>query len=229
MPALTFWYEFASTYSFLAAEEVAGQAAAAGVAVIWRPFLLGPIFAAQGLTTSPFNLYPAKGRHMWRDLARRAAQLGHPELVRPEPFPANGLLAARVATALSDADRPAFSRAVFRAEFVASENIADRAVIARVLARLGFDAETVLAKAASDPVKAALRAATAEAEELDLFGAPSFTTPDGELFWGSDRLRDALAWANGARWGLAGPQVPLGAAVTPPHQHRQPQAGGVAG
>ena len=202
MPTLTFWYEFASTYSFLAAEEVGAAAAAAGVTVAWRPFLLGPIFAGQGLTTSPFNLFPAKGRHMWRDLARRAAQLGHPAIVRPEPFPANGLLAARVATALADADRPAFSRAVFRAEFVAGEDIADRAVIAAILARLGLDAEAVLARAAGEEAKASLRAATAEAEQLGLFGAPSFTTADGELFWGSDRLHDALAWAKGARWGL---------------------------
>lgn len=126
MATIEFWYEFASTYSFLAAEEVEAAARRAGVGVSWRPFLLGPIFAGQGYTTSPFNLFPLKGRNMWRDLARRAAQLGHPAIVRPDPFPANGLLAARVATALADADRPAFSRAVFRAEFVDGDDISDR-------------------------------------------------------------------------------------------------------
>ena len=70
MPRLDFWYEFASTYSYLAAMRIEPLAKAAGVEVRWRPFLLGPIFKAQGMTTSPFNLYPLKGKHMWRDMAR---------------------------------------------------------------------------------------------------------------------------------------------------------------
>ena len=202
MATIEFWYEFASTYSFLAAEEVEDAARRAGVAVSWRPFLLGPIFAGQGYTTSPFNLFPLKGRNMWRDLARRAARLGHPAIVRPDPFPANGLLAARVATALADADRPAFSRAVFRAEFVGGDDISDGAVIGRLAAGLGLDADALLARSGADDVKSALRTATARAEQLGIYGAPSFVTADGELFWGSDRLDDALAWAKGARWGL---------------------------
>ena len=70
MPHLAFWYEFASNYSWLSAMRIEELAAARGVAVVWRPFLLGPIFRAQGWTSSPFNLYPAKGRHMRRDMER---------------------------------------------------------------------------------------------------------------------------------------------------------------
>lgn len=62
MPSAEFWYEFASTYSYPAALRVGPLAKARGVALIWRPFLLGPIFAAQGWRDSPFNIYPAKGR-----------------------------------------------------------------------------------------------------------------------------------------------------------------------
>jgi 2-hydroxychromene-2-carboxylate isomerase len=69
-PKLTFWYEFASTYSWLAAERIEALAAAADVEICWRPFLLGPIFVAQGWNPSPFNLYPAKGSNMWRDMER---------------------------------------------------------------------------------------------------------------------------------------------------------------
>jgi 2-hydroxychromene-2-carboxylate isomerase len=85
MAAVDFFYEFASTYSYPAAmrvEEVAGKA---GVTVRWRPFLLGPIFAEAGWTTSPFNLIPAKGRNMWRDLERITADLGLP-FRSPIPF-----------------------------------------------------------------------------------------------------------------------------------------------
>ncbi len=91
---IDFWLEFASTYSYPAAERIGALARAAGVTVRWRPFLLGPIFQSQGWNTSPFNVYPGKGRYMWRDVERICAGLGLP-LKRLEKFPQNSLLAAR--------------------------------------------------------------------------------------------------------------------------------------
>jgi 2-hydroxychromene-2-carboxylate isomerase len=77
MPAtLDFWFEFASTYSYLAAMRIGPLAESAKVEVRWRPFLLGPIFKAQGWDNSPFNIYPAKGRYMWRDMERLASAQG---------------------------------------------------------------------------------------------------------------------------------------------------------
>ena len=110
-PVLDFWYEFASPYSFLSALRIEALAEAAEVNLRWRPFLLGPIFAAQGLSNSPFALFPSKGRYMWRDVERRAGRTGI-ELVRPETFPQNSLVAARIALAGREAGwMPAFSSA----------------------------------------------------------------------------------------------------------------------
>jgi 2-hydroxychromene-2-carboxylate isomerase len=192
-PSLTFWYEFASPYSWLAAERI--EALAADVEIDWRPFLLGPIFVAQGWTTSPFNLYPAKGNNMWRDMERLCALMALPPLTRPDPFPQNSLLAARVATALPDASRPAFTGAVYRAEFTHNQPIADRAVIAQLLRDSGIDADAAMAAAETPENKTALRAAIEQARSLGIYGAPSFTTGAGELFWGNDRLEQALTWA----------------------------------
>ena len=97
-PSIYFWFEFASTYSYPAVMRIRPLAEAAGVTARFRPFLLGPIFKAQGWATSPFNLYPAKGRHMWRDLERLFADSNLP-FRRPDPFPQHSLLAARVALA----------------------------------------------------------------------------------------------------------------------------------
>jgi 2-hydroxychromene-2-carboxylate isomerase len=95
LPVVDFWFDFASTYSYPAAMRVRPLAGKAGVKINFRPFLLGPIFKTQGWTTSPFNLYAAKGRNMWRDLERICADLALP-FQRPEPFPQSSLLAARV-------------------------------------------------------------------------------------------------------------------------------------
>jgi 2-hydroxychromene-2-carboxylate isomerase len=195
MPHLTFWYEFASTYSYLAAMRIEAAAAAAGVEVAWQPFLLGPIFKAQGWSTSPFNIYPAKGRYMVRDVGRIAASRGL-TFRMPEPFPANALGAARLAVlGAREGWAAAFSKAVFAAEFAQSRDIASETVLANILQGLGLNAPAILARSAAPEVKDGLRAATAEAEALGIFGAPSFVTADGELFWGDDRLELALAHA----------------------------------
>jgi 2-hydroxychromene-2-carboxylate isomerase len=195
MPALDFWFEFASTYSYPAAMRIAPLAKAGGVTLRWRPFVLGPIFKTQGWTTSPFNIYPDKGRYMWRDLERICGALDLP-LVRPDPFPQNSLLAARVALiGLAEGWGEEYSRAIYRAEFGEGCNIAEVATIAEVLKNLGHDADAVLEQAQSDEIKLQLRTETEKAQRLGIFGAPSFVTADGELFWGNDRLEAALMWA----------------------------------
>jgi 2-hydroxychromene-2-carboxylate isomerase len=188
------WFEFASSYSYPAAMRAEACARQAGVALRWRPFLLGPIFRAQGWNDSPFNLYPVKGRYMWRDLERLCAGYGLP-FRRPSAFPRSGLVAARVAC-LGEAEPwlPGFVRAVYRANFAEDREIGEPAVVAELLAGLGLDG-AALVEAAQAPVsKQCLRQRTDEAVRLGLFGAPSFVV-EGELFWGDDRLDAALAWA----------------------------------
>src|SRR6185295_1352856 len=129
MPALDFWFDFASTYSYPAAMRIAPLAATAGVTVRFRPFLLVPIFKAQGWDTSPFNLYPAKGRYMVRDLERLAADRGL-AFVLPAVFPQNSLRATRLALIGGDEGWIVpFTRAVFEAEFVHGADIADTRVL----------------------------------------------------------------------------------------------------
>ena len=193
--AIDFFYEFASTYSYITAMRLAPLAQAAGVTVRWRPFLLGPIFKAQGWDTSPFNLYPAKGRYMVRDCERQCAALGIAFRI-PEPFPQHTLLAARVATiAMTQGWGEDFSRAVYRAQFAEHRNIGETPVIAAIVQELGRDSGATLARAQSDDIKQSLRATTEEAQRIGIFGAPSFVAR-GELFWGNDRLEQALAFAS---------------------------------
>jgi 2-hydroxychromene-2-carboxylate isomerase len=200
-PALDFWFEFASIYSYPAAMRIEPLAAAAGVAVRLRPFLLGPILQTQGWNTSPFVLYPLKGQYAWRDAERVCAELSLP-FRRPEVFPQSGLLAARVALLGSEQQATwakDFCRAVYCAEFAEGRRIDRPETIRDILSELKVDAEDILAAAQSNQTKDKLRAQTAHAQALGIFGAPTFIAQDGEMFWGNDRLESAIAWAKRAR------------------------------
>jgi 2-hydroxychromene-2-carboxylate isomerase len=192
---IDFWYEFASTYSYPAAMRVEKVAKAADLAVRYRPFLLGPIFGAQGWKDSPFNIYPVKGRYMWRDMERICEAEDIPLKLPPVRFPQNGLKAARIAM-VGEAQGwiGAFTRAVYTANFAEQRDIADDATLALILSKLGVNPEATVEAANTQENKDRLKAQTEDAVARGLFGAPSFTVGD-ELFWGNDRLEQAVAWA----------------------------------
>ena len=198
MAALEFWYEFASTYSYPAAMRIEMLAAGEGVGLRWWPFLLGPLFKEHGWNDSPFNIYAAKGRYMWRDLTRICESEGLALKLPPVRFPQNGLKAARVAlVGEREGWTPAFTRAVFAANYAGQKDISEDATLSAILTGLGVDAGLALAAANAPENKEALKRQTEEAGSRGLFGAPSFTVGD-ELFWGNDRLEAALAWAKRA-------------------------------
>ena len=196
---MEFWFEFASTYSYLSAMRLGDAARKNAVSVTWRPFLLGPIFADQGWTTSPFNIYASKGEYMWRDMERRCAKHGLPfkRLGRTgdAAFPQNGLPAARLALiGLDGSWGEDFCRGVFHAQFAEGADIADKSTLRALADQAGAPPEA-LARANDQANKARLRSNVEEARSKGIFGAPSFVVRD-ELFWGDDRLEDALEWAS---------------------------------
>ena len=191
---IEFWYEFSSTYSYIAAMRIERLAEAAGVTIDWKPFLLGPIFAAQGWNTSPFNLYPAKGRYMVREMERLAEQYDVPFRM-PAVFPQNSLQAARLALVGAEAGWIVpFTRAVYLAEFRDGLDISSKAVLEDVLRGLNLDPAPLFEGIAAPDIKERLKDQTDLAEESGIFGAPSFMVGE-ELFWGNDRLEPALELA----------------------------------
>jgi 2-hydroxychromene-2-carboxylate isomerase len=117
---------------------------------------------------------------------------------RPSRFPRNGLLAARIAClakATSEGWLPDFTRVVFQANFAENREIGDPAEIRSILDSLGQSGAQLIEQAQAPKNKLRLREQTRRAKELGIFGAPSFVVGE-ELFWGNDRLEDALAWAD---------------------------------
>jgi 2-hydroxychromene-2-carboxylate isomerase len=194
MNTIEFWFDFGSNYSYLSMMRIRRLAEAAGMRVALKPFMLGPIFKTLGWETSPFVLQAMKGQYVWQDMRRQCVKYGL-RWQRPSVFPRNALLAARVAL-LGEGEPWAmdFCEQVMLANFADDREIGDPAVIADILESLGADSRAIIAAAGMEACKAALRARTAEAQARGIFGAPMFFVGD-EMFWGNDRLEDALAQA----------------------------------
>lgn len=191
LPEIEFWFDFGSNYSYLSTMRIEQLARSRGARIAWRPFMLGPIFRSFGWETSPFVLQKAKGDYMWRDMERECRKAGL-AWRKPSEFPRSAVLPLRVA--LAGADEPwigEFCRNVMALNFAQDLDINDPTEIAKVLEQLGIDAAAVLRNATSDENKLALRHQTEQAAHRGIFGAPTFFV-GGEMFWGNDRLEDAL-------------------------------------
>jgi 2-hydroxychromene-2-carboxylate isomerase len=193
MPTLEVWIEYASTYSYLTVSRIGALAREHGVQLDWQPFWLPPVREKSGLGF-PFPDDSSKTAYMWRDLERRAKSFGLPYR-KPEQYPVNSLQTIRVA--LLGARQgwcQAFTEEAFRLHWTEGVLIGTEANMQAALHKAGQDAAVVLPLASSPENKEALKAQTAGAIERGIFGSPSFVVA-GELFWGDDRLEDAVAWA----------------------------------
>lgn len=192
---IEFWFEFGSNYSYLSVMRI--ESMAGDVPIIWRPFLLGPIFQQLGFNTSPFVLQKAKGDYVWRDMERQCRKFGLPWR-KPSSFPRSGVLPIRVA--LVGADEPwvgEYCRRVMMRNFVDDQDFDSAATITDVLDSMSLDAAPIIERATTDHNKLRLRSQTEAAYAKGVFGAPTFFV-NGEMFWGNDRLEDALEYARGA-------------------------------
>lgn len=195
MPKLEFWFEYASSYSYPAAYAVADACDAAGVELVWKPFLLGPIFSSQGWNTSPFNLYPAKGRYMIRDMERICAKADLPfRLSTDGNWPQFSVAAARIGLiGAKEGWVRTFTENLYHLEFADNLDISKEATLRQALDSVA-DADRVITESRSREVKDALKAQVDEAMSAGIFGAPTYRV-GAEIFWGGDRLQDAIEWA----------------------------------
>jgi len=195
MPRMQFWFEIGSTYTYLTVARIGRLAEAAGVEVEWRPFLLMPILVKAGMTQGPFLPYPGKTAYMWRDIERRAQEHGVPYR-QPLKYPPDEVLtSARLALlGMQEGWGRRFVEEVFRLHWTQQLQIGTSGNIGGALQAAGQDPAAALERSRTPAIKAGLKTQTEEAEARGVFGSPSFMVGD-ELFWGDDRLEQAIAWA----------------------------------
>ncbi len=193
MAAINFWYSIGSTYSYLTVMRLPEVAKATGVEFRWRPYNVRHVMVEQN--NIPFKDKPVKTAYMWRDIERRAASYGLTPSI-PAPYPLPGLVLANQIAALGEEEGwvEAYTQATYRRWFEAGQPAGEEPNLSGSLKDIGQEPARVLASANSERIVAALASATQEAMELGVFGSPSFAV-GSEIFWGDDRLEDAIAWA----------------------------------
>ena len=196
-PHIDFWFTMGSTYSYLSLSRLADVERSTGVTFRWRPFHL--LIILQEMKHVPFADKPTKSASMWRDIERRAAMYGIP-MKLPVPYPAKqSVVANLVATVgMREGWGADFVRAAYRRWFQRGEETGSEPNVSESLHDIGQEPKRVLALANSENTKATLAAETDAARELGIFGSPTFTV-GRELFWGDDRLADAISWCRFGR------------------------------
>jgi len=189
---IDFWFTMGSTYSYLSVTRLPDVAGSTGVSFRWRPFHL--LTLLQEMKHVPFADKPAKSAYMWRDIARRAEMHGIPaRLPAPYPVVASGRANLVAIVGMREGWGVDYVRAAYRRWFQHGEENGGDANLIASLREVGQDPARVLVLADGDDAKLTMAAETDIARSLGIFGSPTFTV-GRELFWGDDRLDDAISW-----------------------------------
>ena len=194
MQPIDFWFSIGSTYTYLAVMRIRGVGRDAGVAFDWKPFSVRELM--QEMDNIPFIGKPVKERYMWRDVQRRAEQYGFP-VSFPVEYPLEHFdLANRVAiVARQEGWCAEYVTTAYSLWFQHGLAAGSEANLDRCLAKAGHSPARVIDRADSEEIRKAYEEATHEARSLGIFGSPSFVVEGREVFWGDDRLEDAVRWA----------------------------------
>ena len=190
MASSTFYFDLGSPYAYLTAERISGLFAEAGVEQPeWQPILLGGLFKRLG--RSSWGLGPEREEGM-REIERRADAQGLAPNAWPDPWPGTYLAAMRAATFAKQTGRTvAFALAAFRQAFAAGRDLSDLDNVLIAGAACELHPRALSKAVETEVVKRDLIAATEEAGDRGVIGVPALVV-GGEVFWGDDRLEDAV-------------------------------------
>ncbi|WP_419909747.1 2-hydroxychromene-2-carboxylate isomerase [Hoeflea sp.] len=195
--SIQFWFSIGSTYTYLTVTRLPEIEKTTGIAFEWNPISIRAIMLEQN--NIPFRDKPEKSEHMWRDIERRAQKYGFDANV-PAPYPLEQFdLANRVAVyAKGQGWLRDYVTVTYRRWFQDGDAAGSEPNLSETLREIGQDHEQVVTMANSPEIEATYLEMTDRARSRNIFGVPSFTVGE-ELFWGDDRVEDAISWYRDGR------------------------------
>jgi 2-hydroxychromene-2-carboxylate isomerase len=200
---IDFWFSIGSMYAFLTVMRMDRVEDTTNVRFVWRPFSVRKIMVE--MDNRPASK-PKKLEYMWRDIHRRAAMYGF-AFEGEAPYPLKNFdLANRVAMVGAREGWCAdYVRATYRRWFIDKQECGSEPNLSDSLREIGEDPARIIALAERAEIARAYDDATDEARRIGIFGSPTFVSR-GEVFWGDDRLEDAVIWHE--RGTLGAPRPP---------------------
>ena len=194
MKEIEFWFSIGSTYTYLSVTRLKEVEQKYEVKFSWQPFSVRKIMLEMDNVPFP-PTKKVKADYMWRDIERRANSYGFEAKV-PAPYPLKEFnLANKIAViGMQEGWCSDYVIVTYRRWFVAGLEPGSEPNVSESLREIDQDPERALELAADDNIHKAYLSQTEQAQTKRIFGSPSFIV-DGELFWGDDRLEDAVNWA----------------------------------
>ena len=193
MKEIEFWFSIGSTYTYLSVSRLKEVERKFEVSFSWQPFSVRKIM--REMDNVPFPpTKQAKVDYMWRDIQRRARGYGFEARV-PAPYPLKEFdLANRIAVlGMQEGWCSNYVQATYRRWFLELLEPGSEPNVSESLREIGQDPERILELATGEETGEVYSCQTESAQSKGIFGSPSFIV-DGELFWGDDRLEDAVSW-----------------------------------
>lgn len=193
---IAYYFSLLSPWAYIGHRHFVDIAHRHAASIVYKPVLLNEVFAETGGLPLA-KRHPARQAYRMLELQRWREKRKLTFHLWPQHWPFDADIAdCSVLAVVAAGDDPGdFVQKVFNGVWEGQENLADAAIVARLLSEAGFNAEKTLAEANSEEIRAAYERNRLEAIEIGVFGAPSYVL-DGEIFWGQDRLDlldDALA------------------------------------
>ena len=195
MQEINFWFSIGSTYTYLSASRLRRVIQNQNIKFNFHPFSVRTVMKDMDNIPFPPSKKP-KVDHMWRDIQRRSMiyDISVPEV--PVPYPLKDLdLANSVAiVGVEEGWILQYLEETYKLWFIDHNEAGSEDNLNKSLTRIKLNPSEVIDKAKSSKIIEKYNNNTAEAKISNVFGSPTFKVGD-ELFWGDDRLEDAIQWA----------------------------------
>ena len=193
MKEIDFYFSIGSTYTYLSVTRILNVEKEHQVKFNWKPFSVRAIMKEMNNIPFPKDKIN-KVNYMWRDIERRAENYGF-FAKTPVPYPLSEFdLANQIAIyGLDEGWGVDYIRLTYKKWFQEGKEPAIDPSVSEICEKLKINKDEIILKAKSKQIENKYISNTSDARNNKIFGSPTFTV-NNEIFWGDDRMEDAVKW-----------------------------------